>query len=101
MEYSTSQDITGERTRPQDRSFTRYPASAKAHSPDLFIVGAALSIAASLVLRILGYRDDSHFVSQWAPTLLVAGLYTRGESRILNALRRRNTEAIPPAEQMM
>jgi hypothetical protein len=89
MEHSTSQATASEQARPQPRSFTRYPASPEAHSPDPFIVGAAISIGASLVLRILGYREDAHFVAQWAPTLLVAGLYTRGESRILNALRRR------------
>jgi hypothetical protein len=89
MEQSTSQGTTSEQARPKTPFFTRYGASAEAHSPDPFIIGAALSIGASLVLRFLGYREDAHFVGQWAPTLLVAGLYTRGESRILNALRRR------------
>ena len=101
MEHTTSYGATGEQTSFQEPSFHHYPAAAEGHSPDPFIVGAALSIGASLILRVLGYREDAHFVGQWAPTLLVAGLYTRGESRILNALRRRQVEVVPPGEQVM
>jgi hypothetical protein len=102
MERTTSSyGVTGEQTMFQNPSFNRYTAPAGAHSPDLFIVGAALSIGASLALRAMGRRADAHFVGQWAPTLLVAGLYTRGESRILNALRRRLVDVAPPAEQVM
>ena len=101
METTTSHSVTGEQTRFQRPSPHQYPPPVKGNSPDPFIVGAALSIGASLALRVLGRREDAYFVGQWAPTLLVAGLYTRGESRILNALRRRQRDIVPPAEQVM
>lgn len=46
-------------------------------SPDLFLTGAAASIALSLFLRVTGRQHDAQFVGQWAPTLLLLGLYTR------------------------
>jgi hypothetical protein len=56
-------------------------------SPGIFLTGAAASVAFSLLLRITGRQHDAQFVGQWAPTLLLLGLYTRagrgvqGESR--------------------
>ena len=35
------------------------------------------SIAASLTLQMLGRRQESNFVGQWAPTLLILGLYNK------------------------
>lgn len=46
-------------------------------SPDLFLTGAAVSIGLSLFLKITGRQHDAQFVGQWAPTLLLLGLYTR------------------------
>jgi len=46
-------------------------------SPDLFLTGAAVSIGLSLLLRGTGRHHDAQFVGQWAPTLLLLGLYTR------------------------
>ncbi len=46
-------------------------------SPDIFLTGAAASIAISLFLRITGRQHDAQFVGQWAPTLLLLGLYSR------------------------
>jgi hypothetical protein len=42
-----------------------------------FLVGAALSIGASLILRSIRKHQDAHFVGQWAPTLLLLGLYAK------------------------
>jgi hypothetical protein len=50
-------------------------------SPDLFLTGAAASIALSLFLRVTGRQHDAQFVGQWAPTFLLLGLYTRGGQR--------------------
>jgi len=50
-------------------------------SPDIFLTGAAASIAISLFLRITGRQHDAQFVGQWAPTLLLLGLYSRGARR--------------------
>lgn len=44
---------------------------------DSFLVGAAVSIGASLLLRSLRRHQDAHFVGQWAPTLLLLGLYAK------------------------
>jgi hypothetical protein len=52
-------------------------AKVDALSPNMFLAGAAASIAFSLFLRITGRRYDAQFVGQWAPTLLLLGLYTR------------------------
>jgi hypothetical protein len=57
-------------------------------SPDLFLTGAAGSIALSLILRVTGRQHDAQFVGQWAPTLLLLGLYTR-EGRSVQGLSKR------------
>ncbi len=50
-------------------------------SPRTLVAGAALSVGASLLLRMLGRKHDALFVGEWAPTLLLLGLYvkSRGE----------------------
>lgn len=65
-------------------------------SPDLFLTGAAASIALSFILRITGRQHDAQFVGQWAPTLLLFGLYT-GEGRGFNAPSKKYEpgEAVP------
>jgi hypothetical protein len=42
---------------------------------DTFLWAAGASIAASAVLQAMGNRHASVFVGQWAPTLLILGLY--------------------------
>lgn len=44
---------------------------------DLFLWGAGCSVLAALALRQFGRKDDAQFVGQWAPTLLVLGLYNK------------------------
>jgi len=44
---------------------------------DLFLWGAGCSIASSLALRLLGRRDGANFVGQWAPVLLILGVYNK------------------------
>jgi hypothetical protein len=44
---------------------------------DLFLWGAVASIAMSLVLQASGKRHASTFVGQWAPTVLILGLYNK------------------------
>jgi len=44
---------------------------------DLFLWGAGAAIAGSLTLRFLDRDRDSQFVGQWAPTLLILGLYNK------------------------
>ena len=44
---------------------------------DLFLWAAGASIVGSLVLQFSGRKDESLFVGQWAPTLLILGLYNK------------------------
>lgn len=44
---------------------------------DVFLWAAGGSIAASLLLQAAGAKEKSLFVGQWAPTLLILGLYNK------------------------
>jgi hypothetical protein len=44
---------------------------------DTFLWAAGASIMASAVLQAMGNRHASVFVGQWAPTLLILGLYNK------------------------
>jgi hypothetical protein len=44
---------------------------------DTFLWAAVGSIAASMTLQYLGKKEESLFVGQWAPTLLILGLYNK------------------------
>ncbi len=48
-------------------------------SPRTLVAGAALSVGASLLLRIVGRKQDALFVGEWAPTLLLLGLYVKSQ----------------------
>jgi hypothetical protein len=44
---------------------------------DWFLWAAGASIFGSLTLHCLGRKEDAQFVGQWAPTLLILGLYNK------------------------
>jgi len=44
---------------------------------DLFLWAAGASIVGSLMLQMSGRKEDANFVGQWAPTLLILGLYNK------------------------
>jgi hypothetical protein len=44
---------------------------------DTFLWAAAGAIGTSLTLQIIGKQHASQFVGQWAPTLLILGLYNK------------------------
>lgn len=44
---------------------------------DTFLWLALASIGASAVLQIIGKKETSNFVGQWAPTILILGLYNK------------------------
>ena len=44
---------------------------------DVFLWAAGASILGSLALKSMGQDKDSQFVGQWAPTLLILGLYNK------------------------
>jgi hypothetical protein len=44
---------------------------------DTFLWAAMGSIGLSLVLMLTGEEKKAHFVGQWAPTLLILGVYNK------------------------
>jgi hypothetical protein len=44
---------------------------------DLFLWTAMGSIGLSLVMMLTGEEKKAHFIGQWAPTLLILGLYNK------------------------
>ena len=44
---------------------------------DLFLWAAVGAISTSISLQIMGRQHASLFVGQWAPTLLILGLYNK------------------------
>src|SRR5688572_25288066 len=44
---------------------------------DVFLWAAGASVVGSLILHVTGRKEDAVFVGQWAPTLLVLGLYNK------------------------
>ena len=44
---------------------------------DAFLWSAAGSIGAALALRMIGKGEAATFVGQWAPTLLILGMYNK------------------------
>jgi hypothetical protein len=44
---------------------------------DLFLWVAGGAIAASLTFRVLGKKDAANWVGEWAPTILILGVYNK------------------------
>ena len=44
---------------------------------DTFLWAAIGSIGASLIFTIMGDQKRANFIGQWAPTLLILGLYNK------------------------
>jgi hypothetical protein len=44
---------------------------------DVFLWGAVGSMGISLVLELMGKEEKANFVGQWAPSLLILGLYNK------------------------
>ena len=44
---------------------------------DVFLWGACAAIATSAALQVSGRQKLSNFVGQWAPTILLLGLYNK------------------------
>lgn len=44
---------------------------------DVFLWAAGASIGGSLLLHMMDKKEQSVFVGQWAPTLLILGLYNK------------------------
>lgn len=44
---------------------------------DAFLWAAVGSIGASLVARMMGYKEGANFIGLWVPTLLLLGTYNK------------------------
>ena len=44
---------------------------------NLFLLAAGASVLGSAVLHVMNRKDTSNFVGQWAPTLLILGVYNK------------------------
>lgn len=69
---------TSPRTEHREGRVARTIEQQTAKMPSDWFLWAALgSIAASLGLKLAGEDKTSNFVGQWAPTLLILGLYNK------------------------
>jgi hypothetical protein len=64
--------------RPSEGESTKMIESQTAQLPSVAFLGAAVgSMLLSLVLLTAGRRELANFVGQWAPTILIMGLYNK------------------------
>lgn len=72
MDYAST---TKERTEgPVAKTIERQTSKIPS---DMFLWAAVGSIAASLSLELMGKKQAGNFIGQWAPTLLILGLYNK------------------------
>lgn len=70
MDTSSSGYSEGRVAREIEQRTKRIPS-------DAFLWGAVAAIGLSLTARVMGRDKDSSFIGQWAPTLLILGLYNK------------------------
>ena len=59
-------------------SFTKELESITSKIPSATFLGLAMgSIGLSLLLRLSGRKEDSQFIGEWVPTILIMGLYNK------------------------
>jgi hypothetical protein len=44
---------------------------------DFFLWAALASMAVSMLLQLMGHKERSLFIGQWAPSFLILGLYNK------------------------
>jgi hypothetical protein len=65
-------------TARREDAVTRTVESQTTAIPSIAFLGVALgSMALSLALLLTGRRQAANFVGQWAPTILIMGLYNK------------------------
>jgi hypothetical protein len=66
------------RGKGEEGTTTKMIESATAQVPSVAYLTAAVgAMAASLVLMLTGRRNVANFIGQWAPTILIMGLYNK------------------------
>ena len=77
-DYETSEGYQHPRTEHSEGRVARAIEQQTAKLPsDTFLWLAVGSMAASALLQIIGRKQVSNFVGQWAPTILTMGLYNK------------------------
>lgn len=65
-------------TRKSEGDLTKMIESQTARIPSgTYLSLAVVSMAGSLLLMLMGARNVANFVGQWAPTILIMGLYNK------------------------
>lgn len=78
MKSSEIRKELGSEDLPQEGALARSIEKQTAKLPsDSFLWLALASIGVSAVLQVTGRKQVSNFVGQWAPTLLILGLYNK------------------------
>jgi len=72
MDYTSSikERTEGPVAKAIERQTSKLPS-------DIFLWAAIGSIGAALSLELMGKKQAGNFVGQWAPTLLILGLYNK------------------------
>ena len=70
MTTSSTQHSEGPVARAIEEQTAKLPS-------DTFLWAAGASIAGSLILKMLDRHHEALFVGQWAPTILILGLYNK------------------------
>jgi hypothetical protein len=73
-----NRSTTGDETAREEGTVAKAIESQTAKLPsDLFLWVAGGAVAGSLTLRLLGKKDAANWVGEWAPTLLILGVYNK------------------------
>ena len=46
-------------------------------SPNFYLIGAISAIGISLILKLMGKKDNAQFVGQWVAPILLLGVYDK------------------------
>lgn len=71
---ATNHDMTTHEEGPVAKAIEQRTAKLPS---DLFLWGAFAAIGASAALQLAGRQKLSNFVGQWAPTILIMGVYNK------------------------
>lgn len=69
--------------RLKEQNYTEGPVArsieekTSAIPSDTFLWVAGAAILGSLTLQVMGRKEEANFVGQWAPTILILGLYNK------------------------
>jgi hypothetical protein len=70
--------MQGGHSGSREDTVTKTIESGTATIPSIAFLGLALgSMALSLAFMAAGRRDTANFIGQWAPTILIMGLYNK------------------------